>query len=225
MHVCVCVRACVRACVCVWVWVCPFRYKQALQWVDNMIAYYSAKTVVRHLHSCGYFPASAPSRADLLHSCNRKKASSYLCEMKISKPFRGRLGIQLSTPTNRMLNFPHVVCRSGHMTHRFMACEIQSGCWAAESFSESDKWGVPDPASCQAPMTSLPPAFTCTNGLQRLSYTLVCDHRVDCFDSSDEDFCVFPLCESTIHFKCDSTDQVFVCLSVYPNSQPLARSA
>ena len=34
--------------------------------------------------------------------------------------------------------------------------------------------------------------FTCEDKRQVISYTLVCDHRSDCDDGSDESFCLYP---------------------------------
>nr|KAG5699356.1 hypothetical protein BaRGS_008264 [Batillaria attramentaria] len=40
------------------------------------------------------------------------------------------------------------------------------------------------------------------NEIEHVPYTLVCDHRSDCNDDSDEDFCVFPPCDPLLHFMC-----------------------
>ena len=86
-----------------------------------------------------------------------------------------------STPVDKSM----IVCPLGHVTHVFLACDIAVVCWE----SQRD-----DVTSCSAPITPLPPGFTCTNEAQSVPYTLVCDHRPDCVDSSDEDFCVHPPC-------------------------------
>ena len=36
--------------------------------------------------------------------------------------------------------------------------------------------------------------FTCSDGLYTIPYTLVCDHRDECYDGSDEHFCEFQSC-------------------------------
>nr|KAG5708968.1 hypothetical protein BaRGS_004607 [Batillaria attramentaria] len=55
-------------------------------------------------------------------------------------------------------------------------------------------WGIPDVTSCPALLTPLPPVMTCTSAQQHVPYSLVCDHRKDCQDGSDEEFCVFDPC-------------------------------
>ena len=57
-------------------------------------------------------------------------------------------------------------------------------------------------SSCLAELDPLPPSFTCANEMHGVPYTVVCDHRVDCADRSDEDFCVFPPCHATLSYDC-----------------------
>ncbi|KAL8601648.1 hypothetical protein ACOMHN_003914 [Nucella lapillus] len=66
---------------------------------------------------------------------------------------------------------------------------------------------------CCPPALS-PPSFHCTSDKQRVSYTLVCDHRPDCSDASDERFCVFPLVTASMqtHFQCHNNGY---CLPVF----------
>ena len=45
------------------------------------------------------------------------------------------------------------------------------------------------------------PMFECKDGVQKISYTLVCNFRQDCRDSSDEDLCIFAPCTVT-EFTC-----------------------
>ena len=57
-------------------------------------------------------------------------------------------------------------------------------------------------------MTSLPAMFTCSSGGQRVSYSMVCDHRPQCGDGSHESFCVFPPCSDTTTLQCGTSTQV-----------------
>ena len=102
-----------------------------------------------------------------------------------------------------------VVCPGGHLTHEFLACDTQSACWGDEyviySLS-SDAWAVPTSSSCPAPMSSLPPSFACEWGEQRVPYSVLCDHRADCRDASDEDFCHFPPCHVDRQFQCNNKE-------------------
>ncbi|XP_070173749.1 G-protein coupled receptor GRL101-like [Littorina saxatilis] len=75
-------------------------------------------------------------------------------------------------------------CPGLHFTHTFLACDLKSAC-AVESYNDV----------CSADLTSRPVDFECRSGFEKIPYTLVCDHRSDCSDDSDEDFCVFDTCE------------------------------
>ncbi|KAL8602002.1 hypothetical protein ACOMHN_008493 [Nucella lapillus] len=79
-------------------------------------------------------------------------------------------------------------CPGGHYTRRFLASDVTSNCWARErGFSA---------AELKVSMTPLPPSMECsTTSSERVPFALVCDHRPDCLDNSDEDFCVYPPCE------------------------------
>ena len=105
------------------------------------------------------------------------------------------------------LTWSPILCPKGHMTHVFLACDVQSDCWA-EGYGELDNADVPSYAACPAQLTSLPPSFVCTDGEQHVPYTLLCDHRPDCQDRSDEDFCVFPPCTGNSLLQCSTTEQV-----------------
>ena len=100
-----------------------------------------------------------------------------------------------------------VVCPKGHVTHAFLACDITSFCWAENNvlFSLSpESWASPMSQSCpvQLAVTSLPPSFPCRSQVQRIPYSLVCNHRRDCVDSSDETFCKFLPCQWQFQFQC-----------------------
>ena len=108
--------------------------------------------------------------------------------------------LQLLEPNSSTNRFPEarfVRCPDGHMTHLYLACDVQSACFALDSRTS---------VSCRAPLTPLPPSFTCNNGVQHVPYTLVCDHRSDCSDRSDERFCVFTPCNVTSQFECKNKE-------------------
>nr|KAG5710982.1 hypothetical protein BaRGS_013716 [Batillaria attramentaria] len=46
------------------------------------------------------------------------------------------------------------------------------------------------------------PSLPEMNEIEHVPYTLVCDHRSDCKDDSDEDFCVFPPCDPFLQYHC-----------------------
>ena len=96
----------------------------------------------------------------------------------------------LRSSSNRFPSVQAVIqCPDAHFTFQFLACDSGVRCWAG------------GPESCKAPVSPLPPTFTC-HSQQRVSYTLVCDFRTDCSDGSDEDFCVFPPCDPKTQFDC-----------------------
>ncbi|PVD24182.1 hypothetical protein C0Q70_14652 [Pomacea canaliculata] len=87
-------------------------------------------------------------------------------------------------------------CPSPHYTHTFLACDVKSECWA-------DKYD--NSKTCSTPLTSRPPLFSCINEVQRVPYSLVCDHRSHCSDDSDEKFCIFSSCSRKKNvFECDN---------------------
>ena len=104
-------------------------------------------------------------------------------------------------------------CPMGHVTHTFLACDELTFCWAEDdvTFShQSDVWAVPTSVSCPAPLdvAVLPPSFPCRSVEQRVAYSLVCDHRPDCQDDSDETFCYFPPC-GPAQFACHNKQVCF----------------
>lgn len=85
-----------------------------------------------------------------------------------------------------------VQCPARHITHIFLTCDAVSACWGQGHGS----------VTCDSPVTPSPPFFQCAGGVEHVPYTLVCDHRADCKDSSDEDFCQFALCTFSRPFDC-----------------------
>ena len=89
-----------------------------------------------------------------------------------------------------------------HWTHNFLACDRHSQCYSS---------GL----SCDYTPNPLVPMMMCSNGEQRVPYTLVCDHVTHCDDGSDED-CVYRIC-TTQEFQCDNKQ-----VSVFkPTSGPI----
>ena len=188
------------------------RYKKMWQWVDNSIAYYTRHLAEGVMHpACGAFPEGNVTLAEL-GECNRATTAHYLCELP--PPSHGHPTeeqtttsnhLQLSRPANQ--TFPsifHATCPKGHVTHNFLACDVTSACWAENYASSSDTWEAAGRDSCDAPLTSLPPSYACGGGRERVPYSLVCDHRDDCPDGSDEQFCVFPQCSGSSQLQCNN---------------------
>ena len=100
--------------------------------------------------------------------------------------------------------FDNVVCPGNHVTHTLFACDSQTSCWGDQHHVQVDVSGLPGKESCPAPLKSLPPYFSCQRLLQVVAYMVVCDHRQDCADGSDEDFCVFSACQRGTETMCDN---------------------
>ena len=192
MYVCVWPRSrCVRD-------VFVRRYRRIWQWADNSIAYYTVHNAENVMFpACAALPAGDVSYMEL-GECNQALNIHYLCELDKIRPrtqqrYAQERAIKLvSISSERSWTFSTVRCPAGHITHSFLACDVQSSCWATEYDSVDRFWTVPSFTACPAPLTSLPPSYACASGRERVPYTLVCDFRADCFDGSDESFCEFP---------------------------------
>ena len=145
----------------------------------------------------------------MVDECDKNITDSFLCEKDVTE--MGRTGYASEIyirPVDWLGNGSHVTCPSGHVTLKLLACDVQSACWAKTYVRTIDIRDVPSPASCPAPLTSLPPSMTCRNGAEAVTYSLLCDGRSDCSDSSDEDFCVMPPCSESQPLQCSVTKRV-----------------
>ena len=162
----------------------------------------------------------------LLVMCPLHRAAAYVCEYEqwpgvkaavvekllianLSKKWWSYLNSSSASTINT------TTCPKDHVTHTFLTCDLSSDCWLEESGGHSARDGV----KCSAPLRPLPPSFGCRETGQYVPYTLVCDHRQDCFDGTDEDFCVFGsenmsgtasafLCLGDSSFRCGRSQQV-----------------
>ena len=175
------------------------RYKNMWKHMDGTIAHYTGNMPARRLA----VPDCVFLEEDRITKYQRQKPhfASYLCEHPLTRnnttsATRRESVIQLSEIRSGELwlnNSSFITCPDAHVTRTFLACDVKSVCWALDLSTS---------VSCPAPLTPLPPSFTCNNGVQRVPYTLVCDHRSDCSDRSDERFCVFTPCNVTSQFQC-----------------------
>ena len=150
-------------------------------------------------------------------SCYTESHARYLCETLASNSW------VVDNTTAHIIKFPeppampldiHSVrtasCPEGHVIHEFLACDAQSSCWARVDVLCQASRDDDSVAFCGAALTPLPPSFPCSNGRGEVPYTLVCDHRPDCSDSSDEKFCVFLPCDVMTQFDCGNQQVRFV---------------
>ncbi|KAK7494969.1 hypothetical protein BaRGS_00013848 [Batillaria attramentaria] len=175
-----------------------FQYQVMPQLADKTIAYYAfMSSVNRPRPFCGYFARRSRVLETLIVECGSRHTGHYLCELETTavntvnittRRDKEELGIVISTPTLWISSstVPYAECPAGHVTHDFLACDVQSACWSRDDLS----------ASCSAPL------FTCANTYERVHYTFVCDYRPDCSDASDENFCVIPPCQPATEFSC-----------------------
>jgi len=196
-------------CVCVCVCVCvPHRYRHEWQYSDGAIAYYRSIEKDKGVRpACGAIileegtdPAISLSHISVDFCSKVYGNPHFLCEVTPTLAPNDLLQesltkIQLqSLPEHNYSPVSLVGCPLGHTVRDFLACDIRSTCWSR------------DATECRAPLTPLPPSFTCTNGVERVPYTLVCDIRPDCADDSDETFCVYPPCDLPEAFYCNDKE-------------------
>ena len=148
-----------------------------------------------------------------LSMCHKStETKTYLCEFDqpLTSVERLTQSVRLATVEKFKVDHGFVFCPLNHTVRDYLACDARSACWARPLVrygTSSESWDIPVPVTCPAPITSLPPAYACATGEQRVPYTLVCDHRQDCTDDSDENFCNHPTCEEG-EFQCGQTKQV-----------------
>lgn len=187
------------------------RYLSMLEWVMGSMAFYvHPDTTIAMRPSCGYLVSE--NGATVVHAstnflvsdgCYTSKDCDYLCEVNYDVKVASSVShIRLRRPAFTEKHAALLVCPDNSTTHFFLACDVKSACWA-RAYTAS--------FSCDAPLTPLPPMMTCSNGVQHVPYTLVCDHRPDCDDSSDEDFCSFPRCDEMEAEQFDCGDKQVRC--------------
>ncbi|XP_025079777.1 uncharacterized protein LOC112555558 [Pomacea canaliculata] len=183
----------------------PPIYRKTWMWCDETIAHVLQFTNLgfRMPNENCVVTASYPIRHDKLRghlmvtACEQALPVSYhLCEIRGTPsmhPAVEAADVHVTQPTSRLSKPGYILCPANHFTHVFLVCDVTSNCW-----NKTDGATY----SCSAPLTSLPPLFECADIQQSVPYTLVCDHRVDCLDGSDENFCVFPRCDLDSPFQC-----------------------
>ena len=159
------------------------------------------------------------ARLDLTVSGQRSKS---LPQISSQQTWPGLDTVSVMVMGQRKPLLSMVACPSGHVTHSFLACDLSISCWAEGSVTFSlhpESWALPTSQSCPVPqnMTSLSPSFPCRSDERRVPYSLVCDHRRDCLDGSDETFCKLIPCDWKSQFQC-LNKQVFCAQPLTCNS-------
>ena len=188
------------------------RYRGMHRWEDGTVGYFLKNYLLSRPPSCGRLVVVSGIIKLETPLCFLKETKS-ICEQgdKLEETYPNQNG-QSERPRLPVIKAPlsavplrHAVCPLGHWTHEFLACDPQSACWQQDSLgqSSSDRNTRRNGTSvCQSRLSTL---FTCRNGAEHVPYSLVCDHHGDCVDGSDEDFCTYPSCSSSFHFKCISS--------------------
>ena len=188
---------------------CFTRYSGNLQWADGSIAYSAWHDKPLNIQQCGRMKdvtepikikscVQKPHEKDLLH---------FLCETHTALDTEAVGPIQLAKDLTGNLSVSGIVCPDAHQTHTFLACDVKSACWA-NGHGVVDNRHLPSIEQCPTPLELFSPLFKCVSHSQLVPYTLVCDHRHDCHDYSDEDFCVFQPCSGQTVIPCSTSSQV-----------------
>ena len=144
-----------------------------------------------------------------MSSCREKKwAMSVLCELPLPADVNDAdRRILLPSPSWLTSGFPLIACPRQHVTHEMLACDLKSLCWGSVT-AHLTQFRL----ECQAPRKLPPPYFECKAPGEFAPYSLVCDFRDDCTDSSDEAFCVHPACMTNAFF-CGNGQVSVSCVS------------
>ena len=173
------------------------------QWEDGTVAYYSRYERYAWPPSCALIEKGGILLMGSVTLAPNPSTKPLLCEKEEIEEANDReyglFLIHLNYPDNASLRFNHVVCSSGHYTHKFLACDVQSACRHRDSLGENSGVGDAVMDLCRSLVAML---FACRNDVEHVAYSLVCDHSQDCLDSSDEDFCVYPSCSRSGQFEC-----------------------
>ena len=180
-----------------------------MQWHDGTVAF--VNYVPSPGANCFWVLGLHPSHLTLQKmTCNKPQLHYYLCEFAVREEKQTfHLNSQTLLPHTPITNATalpstHIQCPEGHVTYTLFACDAQTSCWMERPHVQVDLSGRPATESCPAPMTPLPPYFSCQTSWRVAAYTVVCDHRRDCPDGSDEDFCVFPACSPDTDITCNN---------------------
>ena len=178
-------------------------------WVNNIAAYNAHYTtdVSASKVFCGTIMREHYDKISVVFACQSyafQQTVWPLCEVSTFREDKQPRKVRLTYPGNR--NFPVllVMCDSTQFTLSFLPCDSSSG----DAFLSSD-------VSSGFPHRFVHhdvPLFQCSKSVQYVSYTFLCDHRKDCADNSDEDFCQFPPCSGNTPLQCETTNQVILSL-------------
>ena len=174
------------------------------QWSDNTTAlYYNISWSSRV--SAPYCAAFDTSERQLkVIKCDTFLKAEYLCEVPTHTVQQSQPQQQLPVPAKPASTIAGMIeCPNQEATRHFLGCDTSSG-----------GRNSPDTPPCPQDRRDLDSLwFQCRDNSGCVPYTLVCDHRQDCADGSDEDFCVFQPCDWS-QFACHNKKQVRIVSGV-----------
>ena len=203
----------IKTVIVVFLYCCLFstpRYRKIWQYVDQTIAYFAQLEGTYYGRGCGFIKDTQSLPDYMLRTlsanltCVDKLYARFLCEAKTRVPVIPQTTELPPPPTPGSYKLKMIACAGGHLTHEFLACDVQSACQARDASASTSCVARGDDTAgvCRTALTPLPPSVPCGNGRGEVPYTLVCDHRPDCSDDSDESFCVFSPCDAVTQFDC-----------------------
>ncbi|KAL8576731.1 hypothetical protein ACOMHN_065975 [Nucella lapillus] len=138
-------------------------------WADGTVVYYMKAHFVFD-RKCGVFMylGALDLISQYLTCFEIYYSTDFLCELEsVSQQQRAseEAYIRMKPVLNQTLPMPYVQCPASHLTHVFLACEVQSECWQLQH-SDDKIGGISSMTSWPALLTSLPAMFTCSSDVQ-----------------------------------------------------------
>ena len=170
-------------------------------WTDNTLAYNVPYTtdISDRSKQCGFIQKDTAGKVTMISKCGQLVSSDILCQVaRFTAPSQSER-IEVQFPDDRNFSLPHAVCKN-HVTLSFLPCDV----------SLVDR-SCDVTAGSQCLRDQKYPDFLCRSGGQQVSYSFLCDHRQDCWDDSDEDFCSLGECAHSMAMPCGSSTMVCLC--------------
>ena len=168
------------------------RYRSNSQWTDGTIAYMfeiqQKLSASRTWEKCSLIDLESGIFEGfplILISCGLHEGKAFICEKQLKVDSPTRLQIPVLTRNEEIQVSSYSMCPAGHVTRKFLSCDLQAACLWYHTSSM---------LFCGSSLLPPPPMFKCSSEMEQVPYPLVCDHRPDCRDFSDENFCVFRSC-------------------------------
>ena len=166
--------------------------------------YFTHKHSHNQLGTYALHPLPCSSHSFFFESYHKQRFKSYaICEVTIDNHNHKYNLISFS---NVSFNFRHEnvnfsKCPSAQMVHRFLFCYPHNACGQMLTHACTLPSNLDNGFQRTDQLMTSAHVFECADGIGRVSFTLVCDFRQHCGDSSDETFCQHPPCDA---FACSN---------------------